>query len=426
MKLRHAVARVLRLGAIVSTVVACSPDRRAEDHATGMPVAADRADSAGTVVMTFRLGQPDSGVVDAWALTNARLRIDSVPRSQNPELHQLTGAALLANGDLAVGHLSRHEVLVFDSMGQLRATVGREGAGPGEFRSISGPWTTADNRFAVYDGENRRVTIFAAPDSIARLTRIAVEMLPDSSFFIWKSFGVTRAGTALFWVNGAPLKTVGMARPDMSLIAVDSNGSANRVGAQRPGLQQYVLSPPSARSFALGLSPFAASPLAVACGQRVAIADNQSYNVQLMDLSGRVALIIRADTRSRQASDADYIAVARTYRSSATITSDMIAPMKMMTPDGTLPVLRGVFCDDAENVWVEEWPHDGGAQRRVSSYSSEGALRFVLQLPMDVQLLGAKDTRIAVAVVDDDGAERIELRDVDLTRRVRGASLQEH
>ncbi len=376
-----------------------------------------RVDSGGISIVTYPLGQPDENRLSVVALGDLRVRIDSIPRAQQSEFHQLSGAAILDNGDLVLGHQSRNELLVFDSVGRFRATVGRSGSGPGEFRSISGPWSVSPNKFAVYDGSNRRTTFFFAPSSIVRGQRIGVETLPDSSFFIWKAFGVTQAQLTLLWVNGPPLKTIGMARPSMSLVAVDSTGAARRIGPLRPGLEQYVMAPPSERSFSLGISPFAASPLATSCGTKIAIADNQEFSVSLLNESGRISTIIRADTRARVATDSDYVAFARTYRTDKVITSDMIAPMKLMTPRGLLPVLRALYCDNAENIWVEEWPHDNGSRRRVTVFSADGSIRFALELPVSTQILGAKGLRVALAVVDDDGVLHVELRDIRADQR---------
>lgn len=381
-----------------------------------------RSDSAGITIVEHVLPAGGQSSAPAWHLGAATFRIDSIPRASRPELHKISGAAFLDAGDVLVGHEGGKELLLFAADGHFVRSIGRGGSGPGEFRAMAGPWSLDRQRFAVVDGVTRRTTVFApapaGPDSIERITAFTNRTLPDSSYFVWRSFGVTRTGATILWVMGPPIMAVGMTRPNMSIVAVDSTGTAVRVGPDRPGLEQYVMAAQKEGSFSLGMSPFAASPLATACGDRVAVADNQSYTVSMMTLDSRVVSIIRASVPPRPVSDADYRAVARTYvEQESDITEDMLAPMRLMTPRGLLPVLSALHCDATGRLWVEEHPDQTRGERRVTGYTTDGARRFVLMLPVTMRILGVQDTTVAVSVTDADGVEHFELRPVERIRQ---------
>lgn len=370
-----------------------------------------RRDSAGITIVEHTLRSLDQSAV---LRETPDLRIDSIPRTNRPEFHRLSGVAFLDSGRLVLGHEGGKELLLFEANGQLVQSVGRDGSGPGEFRSIEGPWSLEGNRFAASDGVIRRVTTFGAPDAILRSTSIVNRMLPDSSFFIWRTFGITRNGTTILWVIGPPPSTVGMARPYMSIVAVDSTGRAWNVGPQRPGLEQYVMAPQREGSFSVGVSPFAAAPLVAACGNNVVVADNQSYTVSVLSLDGRTSTIVTAPVVQRPAADDDYLAVLRDrLGAEAALDESHIAPMRAMTPRGLLPVLRAIHCDASGAFWVEEHPDPVRDVRRVVVYTSSGNRRFSLELPPGTRMLGVHDVKVALAVKDDDGLEHFELRSVE-------------
>ena len=398
-------------GALLGALGACqaSPDRTGTDAVAGL-----RSDSAGITIVQHAFPTVDPSRAARWQLSAPLFRIDSIPREGPAELHRISGAAFLDSGDIILGHEGGRELLRFGANGRFIRAIGRGGSGPGEFRAVAGPWRLDRDRFAVVDGVTRRTTVFAGGDTIVRITGFNNRTLPDSSYFVWRSFGVTRTGATILWVMGRPTMKVGMTRPDMSIVAVDSAGTAWRVGPERPGLEQYVMEGREEGTFSLGMSPFAAAPLATACGDRVAVADNQSYAVSMMALDAGVSLIVRATVLQRPVSDADYRAVARSYvEQESDITEDMIAPMRMMTPRGLLPVLGALHCDAEGRLWVEEHPDQARGERRVTAYATDGTRRFVVMLPVTMRILGVRDETVVVAVTDTDGVEHVELRAVE-------------
>lgn len=136
-------------------------------------------------------------------------------------LGTVTGATLLPDG-LAIADNGAHGVLVFDLQGKLRTTLGREGSGPGEFRSVStaircggDSLFVLDNalkRTTVYDASLKRVREFRVPVSLHRAACsrggvIAMLMQPDR-FFGPKEMGRHPPSTAPLFLTSAEGDTI--------------------------------------------------------------------------------------------------------------------------------------------------------------------------------------------------------------------------
>lgn len=74
-------------------------------------------------------------------------------------LHNIDGAASLADGSVAVGVRGSHQVRKYDSQGRHLWSQGRYGEGPGEYQGVMLlHGCTSDESIATYDIYNRRVT----------------------------------------------------------------------------------------------------------------------------------------------------------------------------------------------------------------------------------------------------------------------------
>lgn len=79
----------------------------------------------------------------------------------------------LSDGGLVVADRS-HRIRWFDADGALRQSAGGEGGGPGEFRAIPLLEVLAEDSILAIDAGQRRITVFAADGSVARITPMTV------------------------------------------------------------------------------------------------------------------------------------------------------------------------------------------------------------------------------------------------------------
>lgn len=96
------------------------------------PVAWSVKDSSGIAVVENRLDRVPSGV---WSLEAAPLlSIGGLDAPASHQLYRVSGATRLPDGRIAVSSAGTFDVGVYGPQGDLLATFGSEGDGPGEFR----------------------------------------------------------------------------------------------------------------------------------------------------------------------------------------------------------------------------------------------------------------------------------------------------
>lgn len=130
----------------------------------------ERTDSAGVTVV--RNGAPEWDVSAKWTVS-AEPSLDIGRAEGDPayELYGVTAALRLDDGRIAVANGRVGEIRFFDAAGRHVATIGAEGEGPGEFRSIDGVWRLGPDSLLAWDRQLARWTVFAADGSLGRVIR---------------------------------------------------------------------------------------------------------------------------------------------------------------------------------------------------------------------------------------------------------------
>lgn len=105
-------------------------------------------------------GRPSDTGAD-WGIRDFKARIGSIRRGGPPFNHP-TKLAVAPNGDLYVSDgYANARVHRFSAEGELIASWGEPGTGPGEFHVPHGLLVTADERLVVADRENDRIQVFS-------------------------------------------------------------------------------------------------------------------------------------------------------------------------------------------------------------------------------------------------------------------------
>lgn len=112
---------------------------------------------------------------DTWRLSPEPVLEVGGPGTPADELFtRIAGAARLEDGRYVVADAGELRLSVYGPDGELDATIGSEGQGPGEFRSISGLWTAGDT-IGVWDSRLRRLTWFLPDGEVLRTAKIGTE-----------------------------------------------------------------------------------------------------------------------------------------------------------------------------------------------------------------------------------------------------------
>ena len=153
----HRMLASLSLAASAMSLAACA---QAADSSS--PTSRDMvADSAGVRIVAHRIHAEALEDLPQWRLASTpEWTFSHVPSRESSDLLGITGAVFLNSGVLAVGHGSARELLLVDTRGHYVRAIGANGSGPGELRSVRGPFATSDEQLVVYDVTQRRISRF--------------------------------------------------------------------------------------------------------------------------------------------------------------------------------------------------------------------------------------------------------------------------
>jgi hypothetical protein len=175
--------------------------------------------------------------VAGWSLGPERVVIG---RADGPEeLYQVSGATLLADGRIVVVNGGTQEVRIFDADGRRVGSFGRDGDGPGEYRS---PYlvATRGDTLVLYDRRQRRMSRVLADGTIVEERTIGEEgggypvargMFSDDAI----AFG---GGMSFSSNDGFPS---GRVRPASSFLAVPADATAEPVSyGEFPSVEMWA------------------------------------------------------------------------------------------------------------------------------------------------------------------------------------------
>ena len=148
-------------------------------------------DSAGVrIVHSHRPAWPEEG---GWRVAaEPRLRIGAVEGEEADLLHRIEGVLVLEDGGVAVANGGGQTIRFYDARGRLGHRAGGRGAGPGEFRTLSGLMPVGDEIWAydrelglrAYDGEGRLLRSVALPRGAASVVSRVRGVFGDGSLLM--------------------------------------------------------------------------------------------------------------------------------------------------------------------------------------------------------------------------------------------------
>lgn len=282
---------------------------------------------------------------------------DSLSRYQ---LHRVTDAVRLADGSIAVSNSGTNEIRIFDSAGVFQRTVGRKGAGPGEF----GEYSSA----RLFPG---RSSILADDNGAFRLHAYsnAFEFVDTRNFAlggeVTRPFmrGLFEDGSwlALSFAGGGALRgPVGsVIRSQYTLLHFDSAGRLLNEVAKLDAQPRYV------HEFAgrvhYPFIPLSSEPLDATIGNEVVIHRGPKPELEVFDQSGKLIRVIRWSRALKPVKDvwSAYQAAALADMSERQKASYAhLYSLELPLPEFT-PSYSEMVVDENRNVWLKRFQIDG-------------------------------------------------------------------
>jgi len=329
------------------------------------------------------------------------------------QLFDVRDAHRFADGRLAIANGGSYQIRFYDPSGRYRRSVGGEGDGPGEFRSIYALHPRPADSLWVFD---TRHWSFIVLDSAGAFVR-------TWSFGSGNGFrfprGVFPDGTAL--VQGVQLFTAGETSSglqrtpvDIALFAPDGT-PAGSLG-ERPGNEMFVWTA-NAGMAVRGLA-FGRQLFTVVAGDRAVIGSNDERSFAVVRRTGDIERIVRVAGPLDPVEPGDFDRYVEEMLASSE--SDELRRMwrdmfDAMPRHDTYPAYSEIRADHAGRVWVADYRPPGEERRMWTVFDPEGRMLGRVRTPDDLRVLEIGEDYILGVARDELDVEHVRVFGLEST-----------
>ena len=374
-------------------------------------------DSAGvTIVESSDIPEPGAG---GWALEQSpSLSIGTFDGDTLYQLYQISGGTRLPDGRIVVSDAGSYQVRIFGPDGSALGIWGREGEGPGEFRSIRVMGPLGGDTVVILDGSLRRISLLdpdlgfigqSTIDEEVGMTFVSNGMFDDGSIVF---------GGGLTFGPGGDTPTDGLNRSDTPYRSATLDGRLAADFGTIPGSEFFMRSQRSGGEFFISASliPFGRRPAAAARGKRFFLGTADTYEISGYDPAGRLDRILRVlrPLTPVTSQDVDQLIEEQV----AEMEDPSGAPglrsslRDMPTPE-TMPAYQSFVLDADGFLWVEDFQRPGERLRTWTVFDGEGVPRTRLSLSSDNRVLEIGEDYLLAVFEDQLGVEYLRLFALD-------------
>ncbi|MEX2283939.1 MAG: 6-bladed beta-propeller [Gemmatimonadota bacterium] len=351
------------------------------------------------LALAFALQQP-------WAVSaQPTVRIGEVEAAEPYMFSQVAAAVRLSDGRIVVANGASNQLRVYDARGRHTTTLGRTGAGPGEFQTLRLLWRLPGDSLIAYDARNGRLTYFDRTPTL--LHSVQVPTIPGASGRL---------------ADGSLLATIGIAPPEkikdfqgliefngFVLRKTPSGTSYDTIARGRAGQSFVQPVPPSWRQY-----PFPYGRTAqIAIGRnRFYYGDTHSTDIGIYDGNGRSIGTVKIRGSGKALSGADieqWVEKEVEKRTTPQAKTDARAGFKEIPPPRRSPEYAALRLDDAGNLWVRRYGPPWQPSPEWDVYDESGRPLASLRLPARFEPMHIGTDFLLGVTRDDLDVERIEL-----------------
>ncbi len=386
---------------LLGLLVGCSGD------VGGGRVAPTVRDSAGITIVE----NPAEAVQAApeWRIvTPPFLDIGAVEGSDAEQLYRVVGAGRLPGGRIAVANAGTHEFRFYGPDGELLRSVGGEGEGPGEFRSMSSLHGYRGDSLVVDDWRLRRAQVFGPEGGFGR----SVPLDQGEEYGNLRIRGILDDSTLLVrtsvMVRPDEMET-GVVQNDLPHLRLDPQGSLLGEIGELPEAPRFL--EVGERTVSLMDLPFGVTPDLAVNETGFFFGTGERYEVELFDFAGRLQRLIKLDVHV-QAVTPDDLERYRTRRLGAVSESRRPGIERMLErvpfPD-SMPAYDALEVDEAGNLWVRDYVPEWEAETRWIVFDPDGAVLGTLRAPRSLEVHQIGDDFVLGTLTDELDVEHLRL-----------------
>ncbi len=403
-------SRFLLLGGLGLSFSSFAIHRHPLSRTAGLPdqVRSTRTVGAGVELRTppHRIGAPN--VVSCTRSIDATARlVISGDDTAAQQLYQVSGAALLPSGRIALSSSGTQSVLLFDSAGSRIASFGRRGEGPLEFRTLAGLWRASDSSVLVADPGRSQVTVLSN-----ELEYIRREQLDVGSYSRWPAvIGVTDA--SIIAINGQVFERgqmgVGVVRPPFEFLQFSATGRLIETILRLPGAEFFVPTRHGAQT--TQAVPFGRNLLYAVGVGTLATLDTDDAMLRLQSIASSSASVVAVPLSQAKVTSAKIAEFKKQRRDEArSATQRRVAQELDQVPFPKLfPIADRMLIGQDGSVWIREYPSSTGDVAHWLTLTPDRKRFCSVALPRGFRLLDASTAKLLGVISDADDLESVVL-----------------
>jgi hypothetical protein len=334
-------------------------------------------DSAG---ITIAENAPDAlDRAAAWRVdSQPMLSIGELEGDSVYQLYRVGGAARLADGRIAVLNSGTRELRFYDGSGKHLRSVGRKGAGPGEFQYPYPLLRLPHDTLALWDEGQQRITVLSPAGDYVRMTRVDQPMVNAEIVGVFADGSIAMADFRLEVPNaGFAISNAVFTRYTRDGVFSDSLGVY-------PWYEIGQIAMNGGRG--VGSRTFAPRTATALHGDRFWVGTAVDPSIEVHDQRGKLTRLVRWNAGDRTVGPGDV--EARLLARYPDPTPEQRRNFASIPVMDRFPAYSSMRADVDGNLWVEEYrrPTATGPGRWLV-FDPDGALLARVELPPALEIL---------------------------------------
>jgi len=324
------------------------------------------------------------------------------------QLDHVTGALVVSDTLIVIGDRGAGQIRYFSRRGTHLRTVGRNGNGPGEFRSIG--WIGAHgDSVVVWDVFAARLTVLKPDGSLARAVRFAE---PDGRLYLCA--GILGDGSLLLREPDEKPAPNGEHVDSITYVRVSTADGAV-LGRLGPVLLGERFTASDGRNTLTGWVTFGKRGVVVAAPQGLLIGATAPFRLTLQGIDGKPVRSFGRPWRPQRSSKTEWDAARGQEERTGTVPQFNNPRWAVLERDfyarlphrDTLPAFTRALVDGAGNVWMEEFRIDPDAAGTWSVFDHDGRWLGQVQTPAGVTVMSISRDAVVGVTRDEMDVERV-------------------
>lgn len=370
-----------------------------------------RRDSAGVVIV--RNDAPRWPSEAGWELSQQpTLEIGEGLGTGGRAMYQFNGiqnALRLPDGRIAIADAGSRQIRIFDRAGLHALTLGGQGEGPGEFRSLSQIGSTSNGSIGAWDGNMRRLTFFDAEGSVSRTTEVS-----SIGGMEVPAIGWFADGSAVIAPGASPMEIMtlepGRQRTSKPYLRVAPSGAVDTLLVlagreelvEKAGEGQSV----SFQSVLFGLDSYAAvGPRFIYSG------DSGTFAIEQRTPAGTLKRIIQKSGSPRPVSEEELERARDAARDRQRQMADQLGTkLEAKDPPARTqhPFFDRLVVGEGGDLWVRQPGPENGPQEWLV-FDEQGVWLGSVETPAGLRVTEIDDDYVLGVTTDDLGVQRVRM-----------------